>query len=169
MKAIHTSKAIAAITIAAALGACSSWQHTDKETGTATGAVGGAVAGAVVGGPVGAVVGGVGGAVVGHETTGKDQATTRTTTSTTTSSTARTGSSNMNTASTTRTGSMSAYDSATIQRVQKALNDRGYNVGAIDGQYGASTQDAVRRFQQSSGLPANGELGPSTLSALGVS
>jgi len=169
MKAIHTSKAIAAIAIAAALGACSSWQHTDKETGTATGAVGGAVAGAVVGGPVGAVVGGVGGAVVGHETTGKDQAATRTTNSTTTSSTARTGSSNMNTASTTRTGSMSAYDSATIQRVQKALNDRGYNVGAIDGQYGASTQDAVRRFQQSSGLPANGELGPSTLSALGVS
>ena len=33
MKAIHTSKAIAAIAIAAALGACSSWQHTDKETG----------------------------------------------------------------------------------------------------------------------------------------
>ena len=170
MKAIHTSKAIAAITIAAALGACSSWQHTDKETGTATGAVGGAVAGAVVGGPVGAVVGGVGGAVVGHETTGKDQATTRSTASnTTTTSTARTGSSNMNTASTPRTGSMSAYDSATIQRVQRALNDRGYNVGAIDGQYGASTQEAVRRFQQSSGLPANGELGPSTLSALGVS
>jgi len=159
MKAIHTSKAIAAIAIAAALGACSSWQHTDKETGTATGAVGGAVAGAVVGGPVGAVVGGVGGAVVGHETTGKDQTTARTTT----------GSSNMNTASTTRSGSMSAYDSTTVQRVQRALNDRGYSVGAIDGQYGASTQEAVRRFQQSSGLPANGELGPSTLSALGVS
>ncbi len=152
MKAIQTGTTVVVIAIAAALGACSSWQRTDKETGTATGAVGGAVAGAVVAGPAGAVVGGVGGAVVGHETTGKDQvATTR---STTTMS---------------QTGSMSAYDSTTIQRVQRALNDRGYNAGPIDGQFGASTQDAVRRFQQASGLPATGELGPSTLSALGVS
>ena len=152
MKAIQTGTTVAAIAIAVSLGACSSWQHTDKETGTATGAVGGAVAGAVVGGPVGAVVGGVGGAVVGHETTGKDQvATSRTTTTTT------------------RTGSMSAYDSATIQRVQRALNDKGYNAGPIDGQFGASTQDAIRRFQQASGLPATGELSSSTLSALGVS
>ena len=151
MKAIQTGKTVAVIAIAASLGACSSWQRTDKETGTATGAVGGAVAGAVVAGPPGAVVGGVGGAIVGHETTGKDQvASTRSTT-------------------TTRTGSMSAYDSATIQRVQRALNDKGYNAGPIDGTYGASTQDAVRRFQQASGLPATGELGPTTLSALGVS
>jgi putative peptidoglycan binding protein len=153
MKAIQTGKVVAAIAIAAALGACSSssWQRTDKETGTATGAVGGAVAGAVVAGPPGAVVGGVGGAIVGHETTGKDQVTT--TRSTTTM----------------HSGSMSAYDSATIQRVQRALNDKGYNAGPIDGQYGASTQDAVRRFQQASGLPATGALEPRTLSALGVS
>ena len=148
MKAIQTGKAVAVIAIAASLGACSSWQRTDKETGTATGAVGGAVAGAVVAGPPGAVVGGVGGAIVGHETTGKDRVATTTTT---------------------RTGSMSAYDTSTIQRVQRALNDRGYDAGPIDGQYGASTQDAVRRFQQASGLPATGELGPRTLSALGVS
>lgn len=154
MKAIQTGRAVAAIAIAAALGACSSWERMDKTEGTAAGAAGGAVAGAVVGGPVGAVVGGVGGAYVGHETAGKDQvATTHSTTTTTTA----------------RTGSMSAYDSSTIQRVQRVLNDRGYNAGPIDGQYGASTQDAVRRFQQASGLPATGELGPSTLSALGVS
>ncbi len=82
MKAIQTGKVVAAIAIAAALGACSSWQRTDKETGTATGAVGGAVAGAVVAGPPGAVVGGVGGAIVGHETTGKDQVTTTRSTTT---------------------------------------------------------------------------------------
>jgi hypothetical protein len=149
MKSIDTGKTVAAIAIAVALGGCSSWQTTDKETGTATGAVGGAVAGAVVGGPVGAVVGGVGGAVVGHETTGQ-----------TASASDRT---------VTRTGSATGYDASKIRAVQQALNSRGYNVGPIDGQFGASTQDALRRFQQASNLPATGELTPSTLSALGVS
>ena len=145
MKSITTVRTAAAIAIAVALGGCSSWQRTDKETGTATGAVGGAVAGAVVGGPVGAVVGGVGGAYVGHETTGYPRS------------------------DTTRAGPLTAYDSSTIRNVQQALNSRGFNAGPIDGQYGAATQDAVRRFQQASGLPATGELTPSTLSALGVS
>jgi hypothetical protein len=117
----------------------------DKREGTAAGAAGGAVAGAVVGGPVGAVVGGVGGAYVGHETAGKDRV------------------------ATSSDRSMPAYNSSTVRAAQQALNSRGYNVGAIDGQYGASTQDAVRRFQQASGLPPTGELTPSTLSALGVS
>jgi len=65
--------------------------------------------------------------------------------------------------------SPSAYDSATIRSVQQALNDRGYNVGPVDGQYGVATQDAVRRFQQTAGLPVTGELGGPTLTALGVS
>jgi peptidoglycan hydrolase-like protein with peptidoglycan-binding domain len=98
---------------------------------------------------VGAVVGGVGGAVVGHETTGQ-----------TASASDRT---------VTRTGSATGYDASKIRAVQQALNSRGYNVGPIDGQFGASTQDALRRFQQASNLPATGELTPSTLSALGVS
>jgi murein L,D-transpeptidase YcbB/YkuD len=149
MKSINMVRTAAAIAVTIAVGGCSSWQRTDKETGTATGAVGGAVAGAAVGGPVGAVVGGVGGAVVGHETTGYGPD--RTTT-------ARAGS----------TGT-SAYDSSTIRNVQQALNSRGFNVGPIDGQYGAATQDAVRRFQAANGLPATGELNRSTLSALGVS
>ena len=150
MKLIETGRTVAGIAIVVALGGCSSWGHTDKETGTATGAVGGAVAGAVVGGPVGAVVGGVGGAVVGHETTGYPPTRTpgeRTVT----------------------TAQPSGYDSSTVRAVQEALNARGYNAGPVDGQYGASTQDAVRRFQQFAGLPANGELTPRTLSALGVS
>ena len=150
MKLIDTGRTAAALAIVVALGGCSSWQTTDKETGTAAGAAGGAVAGAVVGGPVGAVVGGVGGAYVGHETTGYP----------------RSGSTNERTVTTAPQG---AYDSATVRAVQQALNSRGYNAGPVDGQYGASTQDAVRRFQQFAGLPATGELTPSTLSALGVS
>jgi membrane-bound lytic murein transglycosylase B len=50
-----------------------------------------------------------------------------------------------------------------------ALNSRGYNAGQPDGQWGASTMDALRKFQASAGLPVTGELGPNTLSALGVS
>lgn len=147
MKSIYTGKAVLAIAIAALLGGCAGM---DKHEGTAAGAAGGAVAGAVVGGPVGAVVGGVGGAYVGHETAGNDRA-----------------ASSSERSMTTRTAP--AYNSSTIRAAQQALNSRGYSVGAIDGQWGASTQDAVRRFQQASGLPATGELTPSTLSALGVS
>ena len=142
MKSIHTGTTVAAIAIAVLLGGCSSM---DKKEGTVTGAAGGAVAGAVVGGPVGAVVGGVGGAYVGHETAGKDRV------------------------ATSSDRPMPAYNSSTVRAAQQALNSRGYNVGPIDGQFGASTQDAVRRFQQASGLPATGELNSSTLSALGVS
>ncbi len=150
MKSISGAKPVAALAIAAVLGGCASWDRMDRTEGTAAGAVGGAVAGAVVAGPVGAVVGGVGGAYVGHETTGNDRTgTTRT--------------------ATTRTMAPSAYDASTIRSVQQALNDKGYNAGPVDGRWGIATQDAVRRFQQVAGLPATGELEPSTLAALGVS
>lgn len=147
MKSILAGKTLAAIAVAAALGGCSSWHKMDRPEGTAVGAAGGAVAGAVVAGPVGAVVGGVGGAYVGHDTTGKEGTVT----------------------TTTRTMAPSPYDAATIRSVQQALNDRGYNAGPVDGNYGTATQDAVRRFQQTAGLPATGELGRPTLTALGVS
>jgi hypothetical protein len=145
MKTIHAGNTLAALAIAAALGGCASWDRMDRTEGTVVGGAGGAVAGAVVGGPVGAVVGGVGGAYVGHETTGhQGTATARITAST-------------------------PYDGSTVRAVQQALNDRGYNVGAVDGQWGPATQDAVRRFQQASGIPQSGELGRTTLDALGVS
>jgi hypothetical protein len=148
MDTMRATKAAVAIAVALTFGGCASWHSMDKSEGTAVGAAGGAVAGAVVAGPVGAVVGGVGGAYAGHETTGK----------TGTSSTA------------TRTiAPISNYDSTTVRSVQQALNDRGYNAGPIDGQYGAATQNAVRRFQQVAGLPVTGELERPTLNALGVS
>jgi hypothetical protein len=146
MKSMHASRTLAVVAVATVLGGCSSWERMDHTEGTAAGAAGGAVAGAVVGGPVGAVVGGVGGAYVGHETTGK--------VATTTTQTPPPG---------------AAYDASTIRSVQQALNDRGYNAGPVDGQWGAATRDAVKRFQQVTGLPATGELGRQTLAALGVS
>jgi hypothetical protein len=55
---------------------------------------------------------------------------------------------------------------AAVKLLQRALAHLGYSPGAIDGQYGPSTKDAVLRFQRASGLTADGILGPETLRAL---
>ena len=148
MKSLNIGKGMTAIAILAALTGCSSWNRMDKTEGTVVGGAGGAVAGAVVAGPVGAVVGGVGGAYVGNETTGKDRTVTSSTSSTSMTS--------------------SRYDAALVRSVQQALNDKGYNAGPVVGQWGPSTENAVMRFQQASGLPQTGDLERSTLAALGV-
>jgi len=42
-----------------------------------------------------------------------------------------------------------------MKRLQQVLDERGYDVGTIDGVLGARTRDAVRREQQRLGLPAD--------------
>ena len=150
MKSTQPGKSVLAIGVAALLSGCSQWQTMDQTSGAVSGAAGGAVAGAVVGGPIGAVIGGVGGAYAGYGTTGYSRSTT-------------TGEQPVT------TGSASGYDASTVRAAQQALNDRGYNAGQVNGQWSSATQEAVKRFQRASGLPETGELGPSTLSALGVS
>jgi Putative peptidoglycan binding domain len=132
------------------LAGCSTWHSMDKPEGTVAGGAGGAVAGAVVGGPVGAVVGGVGGAYVGHEVAGKEPT------------------ASASTSSSSSAMPSSHYESGLVRSVQQALNDKGYNAGPTDGQWGPATEDAVRRFQRSTGLPETGQLERSTLDALGV-
>ena len=111
---------------------------TGKQKATAIGATTGAVAGAVVGGPIGAVVGAGIGGYVGHEGTDAH-------------------------------GKVSTANSdRTVRSAQVALNTQGYDVGRVDGQWGPSTQSAVRRFQSERGLSQSGTLDNSTLSALGV-
>lgn len=149
MKPSNVTRSVAAVAVLAALAGCSSWQRMDKTEGTVVGGAGGAVAGAMVGGPVGAVVGGVGGAYVGNEVAGKDRPLTSSSAASTPPVSSR-------------------YDPALVRSVQQALNDRGYNAGAVDGQWGPATEDAVRRFQQVAGLPVSGELERPTLAALGV-
>ena len=39
----------------------------------------------------------------------------------------------------------------------------------MDGVFGSGTEEAVKKFQQSNGLTADGKVGPATLSALGLS
>ncbi len=53
------------------------------------------------------------------------------------------------------------------RRVQQALNDRGYNVGAVDGIIGAATKSQLTKFQRDNNLPI-GRLDFETLKALGV-
>lgn len=116
---------------------------TGKQKATAIGAGTGAVAGAVVGGPVGAVVGAGIGGYVGHEGT------------------------DANGKVSSSSASGSASDS-TVRNAQAALNNQGYNAGAVDGQWGPNTQSAVRRFQADRGLAQSGTLDGATLNALGM-
>ncbi|SET80989.1 peptidoglycan-binding protein [Stigmatella erecta] len=52
-----------------------------------------------------------------------------------------------------------------VSQIQQQLRNHGYNV-AVDGDFGAKTQAAVKSFQQSRGLVADGIVGPKTRQAL---
>jgi peptidoglycan hydrolase-like protein with peptidoglycan-binding domain len=49
-----------------------------------------------------------------------------------------------------------------VRELQLALNALGYNTGAVDGQFGAQTESAVKDFQQDRDIPADGIVGPIT-------
>jgi peptidoglycan hydrolase-like protein with peptidoglycan-binding domain len=49
-----------------------------------------------------------------------------------------------------------------VRQLQIALKETGQNPGAIDGQFGAQTLAAVKAFQQSRGIAADGVVGPIT-------
>lgn len=55
-----------------------------------------------------------------------------------------------------------------VQKLQSALNDRGFDSGHPDGILGPNTRSAIRRFQSSEGLIADGFPGPELLESLGV-
>ncbi len=54
-----------------------------------------------------------------------------------------------------------------VSRVQKALNDQGYDAGPVDGVMGSKTRSALAKFQTDKGLPL-GNLNIATMNALGV-
>ena len=45
---------------------------------------------------------------------------------------------------------------AEVEALQRRLNELGYSVGAVDGQFGGKTEAAVRAFQAAAGLSATG-------------
>ena len=53
-----------------------------------------------------------------------------------------------------------------VRRLQGKLASAGFLNGAIDGEFGPGTARAVRAFQASEGLDADGIVGPSTFNAL---
>lgn len=55
-----------------------------------------------------------------------------------------------------------------VRTVQQKLSNWGYYKGAVDGQFGAATSEAVRKFQQKNGLRVDGLIGPATAKALGM-
>lgn len=54
----------------------------------------------------------------------------------------------------------------TVKKLQRRLAELGFAPGTADGIYGPQTAHAVRLFQASKGLVADGEAGPATLKAL---
>jgi hypothetical protein len=111
---------------------------------------------------------------------GKSPTTTSTTTaSTTTNQTPSTTTTNQTPSTTTTTAAPThpvvpapattlkpGDQGAQVKRLQRALLQLGYAVGAVDGDYGTSTEAAVTSFQKASNLTADGVLGPATLRAL---
>jgi TPR repeat protein len=55
-----------------------------------------------------------------------------------------------------------------VRRAQERLQAAGFDPGPPDGTLGPKTREALRRYQQTQGLPATGELDAPTLDALGV-
>lgn len=55
-----------------------------------------------------------------------------------------------------------------VSTIQDKLSRWGYYDGAVDGVYGSSTVQAVKKFQQANGLTADGVCGAATLKALGM-
>jgi peptidoglycan hydrolase-like protein with peptidoglycan-binding domain len=59
-------------------------------------------------------------------------------------------------------------DRSQVMRLQEALNQKGYDVGQVDGVWGPNTEAALGKFQSEQGLQGQGQLDHKTLSALGL-
>ena len=61
-----------------------------------------------------------------------------------------------------------AQSSEEIQQAQEALKSKGFDPGTTDGVDGPKTKSAIKAYQKSQNLHADGRLGPQTLDGLGV-
>ena len=60
-------------------------------------------------------------------------------------------------------------DFDTIARVQVALQQRGYDVGPVDGLYGPDTAGAIQSYEDDAGLPLTGDVTVDLLRSLELS
>jgi len=65
-------------------------------------------------------------------------------------------------------GEAGALSVAQVQTMQRLLNELGFDTGTPDGLVGPRTQSALRRFQSTHGLPADGHPAPSVLAKLEI-
>jgi peptidoglycan hydrolase-like protein with peptidoglycan-binding domain len=54
------------------------------------------------------------------------------------------------------------------QQIQQSLADRGFYKGEVNGVWGAESQDAMKRFQESQNLPDDGKITSKALIGLGL-
>jgi putative peptidoglycan binding protein len=78
----------------------------------------------------------------------------------------RPASTSLTTALSAGAGFGTASGSGAVRRVQRALRELGYGVGAVDGRFGPRTRSAVGWFQRKHGLTIDGVVGPRTLERL---
>jgi N-acetylmuramoyl-L-alanine amidase len=57
----------------------------------------------------------------------------------------------------------------TVKKIQQVLKSNGFYTASVDGIYGSKTTAAVKSFQKSCGITADGICGPITLKYLGIS
>jgi peptidoglycan hydrolase-like protein with peptidoglycan-binding domain len=55
-----------------------------------------------------------------------------------------------------------------VRELQQSLNDKGFSVGAVDGEWGPRTEDALKKFQGSKNMASSGQLNADTVTALGL-
>jgi hypothetical protein len=60
------------------------------------------------------------------------------------------------------------YDKSTVLKVQKTLQEMGYNPGPLDGLWGKKTKNALIKFQNDHGLSMTGKLDSTTKEKLGL-
>ena len=107
------------------------------------------------------------GLAVGGVFSGGGNTTVTTTTLQTTPTTNRTPTTPKRPAVAAPSSTLKPGDSGTqVKVLQRALQKLGYSVGKVDGDYGPSTQTALKQFQTKAKLTADGVLGPATLRAL---
>lgn len=68
----------------------------------------------------------------------------------------------------TQTLNSNSYSQSEVKSAQQKLKDDGYYNGKIDGVDGPMTRTAIRKYQQSEHLTANGRLDRETCNKLGV-
>lgn len=65
-------------------------------------------------------------------------------------------------------GQSARLDQNTARQVQQQLQNQGYDVGKVDGVWGAKSRQALMNFQRDQNMPATGRPDQQSMAALGI-